>query len=171
MRVHPHLQLFIIVPTSFTHRTLSCSTLKPLHSVVFRCARNNNNSFPASPIPANKISVIRCTPSSLLHYYDSFIQTRHNQRYTTRTMSTSNLNKKAFDPIQRTASPYPDKNSVGPSHLLAQHQPTNNYHSSSLSTLKMVSTNPSVNRTCQYTFLHTPTASDLLQTCCIRPGI
>ncbi|TGO51914.1 hypothetical protein BOTNAR_0341g00120 [Botryotinia narcissicola] len=62
-------------------------------------------------------------------------------------MSTSNLNKKAFDPIQRTASPYPDKNSVGPSHLLAQHQPTNNYHSSSLSTLKMVSTNPSVNRT------------------------
>ncbi|KAK6595853.1 phosphoenolpyruvate carboxykinase [Botrytis cinerea] len=62
-------------------------------------------------------------------------------------MSTSNMNKKAFDPIQRTASPYPDKSSVGPSHIIAQHQPTNNYHSSSLSTLKMVSTNPSVNRT------------------------
>ncbi|QSZ36268.1 hypothetical protein DSL72_007394 [Monilinia vaccinii-corymbosi] len=62
-------------------------------------------------------------------------------------MSSSNLNKKAFDPIQRTASPYPDKNSVSPSHLLAHHQPTNNYHSSSLSTLKMVSAHRSVNRT------------------------
>lgn len=141
MRVYPQ----IFIPTS---STLSCSTLKPLHSVVSRCARNNNSFFPASPIPANKISAIRYTPSSLLHNYNSFNQTRHNQRYTTRKMSTSNVNKKAFDPIQRTASPYPDKNSVGPHHLLAQHQPTNNYHSSSLSTLKMVSTNSSVNRTC-----------------------
>lgn len=136
------------IPSEHQYPAQFSSMMKPLHSVVFRCVRNDNNSFPASPIPANKISVIRYTPSSLLHYYYSFNHTRHNQRYNTRMMSSSNLNKKAFDPIQRTASPYPDKNSVSPSHLLAQHQPTNNYHSSSLSTLKMVSTNPSVNRTC-----------------------
>ena len=58
----------------------------------------------------------------------------------------SSLHNKAWDPVPRSASPYPDKNHIGP--LLASRTSLNNYHSSSLSALKMVTTNSNVNRTC-----------------------
>jgi phosphoenolpyruvate carboxykinase (ATP) len=56
---------------------------------------------------------------------------------------SSNPLKKASDPVDRPASPYSDPRQLGPkSQILATR--TSNYHSTSL---RMVSNNPSVNKT------------------------